>query len=251
MKWFSVFSASSAWLIESKIDHSHNICWSTEVSSKKFHPNTMITVQEGQLALLLIKQEILAILEKGSYPLEWLVDTFVPAMRHDWAVVFFTLKTFTHQRWGTATPIVISGPQGTFSLRAHGSFSYQLDNPKTFWRHVPLGATTFSSDEMLNILRAVILNHLTMTMSNQQNDLNRLLHARDKLSQEMTQALNQKFKAYGLSLTSFLVQSLSLPEHTYPEDNLQKLKRLNELYQQGIITQDEFDAKKSLWLKEL
>ncbi len=201
-------------VISSTTDDPLLICWKADYAAKKISHLTNIIVQEGQIALFLMNQQIVAILEKGSYPWHWVFESLI--VPENLSIYYFSTKTFSDQRWGTPTPVLIQDPQsGVLSIRAHGAFSYQLDNPKKLWRHIPNDTKQFSTEDIIHPLRSVILEQFSIAMNNQQN-LNQLLKDREALTQQIAQKISFVFeKQYGLKLTAFQIQSLSLPDKSF------------------------------------
>lgn len=226
------------------------LCTLIELNHTKVDWLTEIVVQEGQLALFIADQQIVAILEKGTYPWNWVFSALPTS---DMSLYYFSTKTFADQRFGTATPIMIQDPtSGIFSLRAHGAFSYQLQNPKKLWQHIPSGTQTFLSAEILTSLRAIILEELAITLNNQP-DLKSILQDRAGLAHTMHTRLATLFSNnYGLQLDDFIIQSISFSEkETSSLESMAKLEKLNALYKQGILSQEEFEEKKKAILKDL
>lgn len=236
--------------IQSSTSNPHAICWSSKIDINKLNNSSLILVAEGQIALFINNDKLVAILEKGAYPWNWVFDS-PPALLPNLQVYFFSTKTFSDQRWGTPSPIMISDEKNqVFSIRAHGAFSYQIDNPKKLWPHIPNQVQDFSLDAMLHPLRAIILEQLNNLLSGQSN-LAQLLKDRELLSKHVSENLATIFRdQYGLTLVKFIIQSISQPEQS-ATDNTEKIAKLNELYRQGAITQEEFEEKKKNLLKDI
>lgn len=248
MTFLSSFTFAKHSVIQSTENDPKNICWQYELK-KKISPHTLVVVQEDQVAMLFLQQTMRAILDNGSFPLPWVLEA--PSL-HDLnslKVYFFTRKTFTDQRWGTPSPILVQG-KTNLSLRAHGTFSYRLDNPKRLWRHIPTNAKTYSSEDIAGELRSLILNQFTTVL--QRQELESLIGDREKLAALVCEPLTQAFFHFGLTLTSFLIQSISLPENQMSSmQNVTRLEKLNELYRQGILSQEEYELKKKEILKDM
>jgi membrane protease subunit (stomatin/prohibitin family) len=250
MNILKALSLSQNKIIASEPSNSQDVCWEAKFNVRQVTPLTTIVVEEGQLALILMNQNITAILENGSFPLSWIFNSAAQDFS-SMKIYFLTTKTFIDQRWGTSVPVVYQDPvKGTVSLRAHGSFSYSVGNPKKLWRHIPAEATSYSIEDIIDELRSIILNEFTVTL-NASNQIQKLMTQRKEFSDILMQNLSKSFTDYGLKLNAFLIQSLSLPEETANNDNFSKLEKLNELYKQGILTEEEYNAKKKLLLKDI
>jgi membrane protease subunit (stomatin/prohibitin family) len=248
MTWLEKYTIHHA-AIESTKSAAQHLCWRAEFNHNKLKLNSTITVQEGQIALVLLNQNIIAILENGSYPLHWICEVSSNLTSLD--VYFFTTKTFTDQRWGTASPILVKDSNGDMiSLRAHGTFAYELDNPKRLWRHIPNESQHYSAEDIVGELRSIILDTFSKTINQSTTGIQQVTSQREQLTQEVINALKPVFTDYGLTLKSFLIQSISIPEGS-TSDNFSKLEKLKALYQQGVLTLEEYERKKKDLLKDL
>lgn len=251
MKLLKALSLNKGDLIASEPGKPQDICWEAKFNPRQVDLLTTLIVEEGQLALIFINQNITAILENGRFPLSWVFDSTAQDLS-SMRIYFFTTKTFTDQRWGTPVPIVYQDPaKGTISLRAHGTFSYSVDNPKKLWRHIPIEQTSYSTENIIDELRSIILNEFTVTL-NDSTQIQKLMTQRKEFADTLMQNLSQTFADYGLKLNAFLIQSLSVPEEqSISNDNFSKLEKLNELYKQGVLTEEEYLAKKKMLLKDI
>lgn len=237
--------------IQSSVNDPAVISWNADITS--WTPQTMVIIEEGQLCMMLLNQSIVAIVEQGSYPLDWII---APEKLKNTATLqnyFFSTKIFSNQRWGTPTPIIVNDTRiGMNALRAHGTFSFMLDNPKRLWRHLPNDYKQFTTDDLAGQLRSIILDHFTAIVSENQKNILQFLAQRQRFSEEIKQELATDFKAFGLELVDFIVQSVSAPENQ--ADSMAafvKIEKLNEMLRQGLITQAEFEEKKQQLLKDI
>lgn len=246
-KWLSLKPNT----IQSSESEPNLISWNTDIES--WDPQTTLKVEEGQLALLLQKQAIVAILEKGAYPLDWVLDADLLSRSSPLQAYFFSTKIFSNLRWGTPAPIIVNDTRiGMQSLRAHGVFSFMLDNPKRLWQHLPNDYQRFSTDELGVPLRALILDEFTNKVSQNQNNILQFLEQRQAFSAAIKEALTPAFLNYGLQLVDFIVQSISAPEKQADSMNaMAKIEKLNEMLRQGMITQEEYETKKQQLLKDI
>lgn len=198
--------------IESSPHSSKDICWLADSGKIKIDLKTAVKVEQGEVALIFLNQSLTGILENGTFPLSWIVGDDSALNLNSLEIYYFTCKTFSDQRWGTPSPILIASKNSNpISLRAHGTFSYLVDNPKRLWPHIPSHIKHFTSDQLIGELRSMILDDLACAL-NQQQDFARLIAEREILSKNLSQTLAKKFFDYGLKLQSFYIQSLSLPD---------------------------------------
>lgn len=245
---FSFFKPKT---IQSSSSDPNIVSWNANI--KSFTPQTQVVVEEGQLAVLLLNQSIAAILENGVYPLAWAFDALQLGQSANLQGYFFSTKTFTNQRWGTPTPIMVNDTRiGMNALRAHGIFSFELDNPKRLWQQLPIDYQQITTDDLAGSLRAMILDHFTKIISENQNNILQFMTERQRFSDAIANELQSDFKAFGLRLVDFIVQSVSAPENQANSmAALKKIEKLNDMLRQGLITQAEYDEKKQQLLKDV
>lgn len=237
--------------IQSKENDPTLISWNAGIDS--WNTQTPVVIEDGQLVVLLLNQKMVAIVEKGTYPLDWIIDEeklrTQPALR----AYFFSTKTFSDQRWGTPSPILVNDTSiGMSSLRAHGAFSYKLSNPKRLWQHLPNEFTRFTVDDLSGQLRALILEHFSALVSKNQNNILQFLSECEAFSAAIKNELHADFQDYGLELVDFIVQSISAPQgQANSMEAMVKIEKLNDMLKKGLITQAEFDAKKQQLLKDI
>ncbi|MGE3317930.1 MAG: SPFH domain-containing protein [Candidatus Berkiella sp.] len=203
--------------IKSSESEPNYISWNTDIES--WNAQSTLMVEDGQLAMLLVNQAIVAILEKGTFPLDWVLDDNLLNTASSLKAYYFSRKTFSNLRWGTPAPIIVNDTAiGMKSLRAHGVFSFKLDNPKRLWQHVPNDYKSFTTDDIGVPLRAMILDEFTAKVSANQNNILQFLEKRQAFSAEIKKALAPHFLNYGLELVDFIVQSISAPDNQGSKD---------------------------------
>lgn len=132
-------------------------------------------------------------------------------------VYFFSAREQTNQAWGTTQPITIRDKEfGPIRLRAFGSYSYAVDDVEIFWTKLCGTAEKYAAVEIEGQLRAAIMTTMASFMSKTDVPFIDMAANQDVFSQRLKDVIAPAFQVYGLSLKSFFVQSLSLPE------NLQK-----------------------------
>lgn len=238
-------------IIQSSENDPTLISWNAGIVS--WNAQTPIVIEDGQLAVLLLNQKMAAIVEKGTYPLDWVIDEEKLRTQPSLRAYFFSTKIFSDQRWGTPTPIIVNDTSiGMSSLRAHGAFSYKLHNPKRLWQHLPNDFTRFTTDDLSSQLRALILDHFSTLVSQNQNNILQFLSERQAFSDAIKKELTTDFQAYGLELVDFIVQSISAPDaQANSMAAMTKIEKLNDMLKKGLITQAEYETKKQQLLKDI
>ena len=130
------------------------------------------------------------------------------------ACVYFVGKqTFIDQRWGTRTPITVRDPHfGVVRLKGYGKFAYRITDGSLLLNSIVGTQGKFTTEEVLNYLRDVILAGLTDLLATSGIGLLDLPSRMDDISAAARIKLGDQFSKYGLELTEFFISSISAPE---------------------------------------
>lgn len=130
------------------------------------------------------------------------------------ACVYFVGKqTFIDQRWGTRTPITVKDPNfGIVRLKGYGKFAYRVVDGSLLLNSLVGTQGKFTTDEVLNYLRDLIVAGLTDLIASSGIGLLDMPSKMDDLSAAARVKLGDQFTKYGLELTEFFISSISAPE---------------------------------------
>ena len=131
---------------------------------------------------------------------------------------FFSTRLQTNQRWGTAMPITIRDREfGAVRLRAFGIYSYRISDAKIFYTKVSGTREIYRVADIEGQLRNTIIGRMTDTFAQSQVPFLDMAANQIELGQKIAGFLQPVFNDLGLSLDTFVVENLSLP------DELQKI----------------------------
>ena len=153
-------------------------------------------------------------------------------------VYFFSARTQTDQHWGTPNPITIRDKEfGAIRLRGFGIYSYHLTDAKTFYSKISGTRDLYRVADLEGQLRNTIVAKMTDAFANSQVPFLDMAASQGALAEKITEQLKPAFAEYGLSLDTFNVENLSLP------DELQKVLdqriSMNVIGDMGKFTQYE------------
>ena len=127
-------------------------------------------------------------------------------------VYFFNTKQFTNLKWGTKNPIMLRDPEfGPVRLRAFGSYTMRISDPAKFMTEIVGTDGEFTTDEINEQLRNIIVSRFTDTLGESKIPVLDLVSNYDDLSKFVTAKIADDFDQYGLKVTKFLVENISLP----------------------------------------
>jgi len=128
-------------------------------------------------------------------------------------VYFIGKQTFIDQRWGTRNPITLRDPQfGIVRMRGYGKFAYRVADGALLLNSIVGTQGKFTTDEILNYLRDVIVAGLTDLLATSGIGLLDMPARMDDLSNAARVKLGDQFSKYGLELTEFFISNISPPE---------------------------------------
>lgn len=198
---------------------------------------TQLIVNESQEAILVKGGQICDIFQAGRHTLSTenipilnkLVNLPFGGRSPFSAEVWFINKTFhLDVKWGTTSPIQIQDPKYKVfvPVRAFGQFGVQIEESKKFLMKLVGTLPEFNKDTLLKFFRGVYLTKAKDAISSyfvHKNvsvlEINAYL---DEISSYLQQRMMPVFQMYGISLTSFYVNDINVPE------NDEAVKRLKD-----------------------
>ncbi len=192
------------------------------MADKEIQNGAQLTVRDSQLALFVNEGEVADVFEPGRYTLTTQTLPILTNLQHwDKAfqspfksdVYFFSTRDQIDQKWGTPTPVTIRDKDfGVIRIRAHGTYSYKIKNPKIFYKKVSGTRERYTTQELEGQLRSAILTSLATFFGSAEVGFIDMAANQTKFSETLKEALSLTFAEYGLQLESFFVQSISLPD---------------------------------------
>ncbi len=181
-----------------------------------------LTVREAQFAMFVNEGKVADVFGPGLYTLTtntlpiltYLMNwdkAFKSPFKSD--VYFFSARTQTDQHWGTPNPITIRDKEfGAIRLRGFGIFSYHLNDAKTFYSKISGTRDIYHVADLDGQLRNTIVAKMTDAFAASQVPFLDMAANQGALADKISEVLKPAFTAYGLTLDTFVVENLSLPE---------------------------------------
>jgi membrane protease subunit (stomatin/prohibitin family) len=204
-----------------------------------------LTVRESQAAIFVNEGKIADDFRPGLYTLDTQTlpiltylknwdKAFKSPFKSD--VYFFSTRIQTDQHWGTQNPITIRDKEfGAIRLRGFGIYSYHLSDAKTFYTKISGTRDIYRVADLEGQLRNTIIAKMTDAFAASQVPFLDMAANQGALAEKIGETIKPSFSEYGLTLDSFVVENLSLP------DELQKVLdqriSMNVLGDMGKFTQ--------------
>ncbi len=186
-----------------------------------------LTVRDSQAAVFVNEGQIADVFGPGLYtlsthtlPILTYLKNWDKAFRSPFKsdVYFFSTRLQTNQKWGTATPITIRDKEfGAVRMRAYGIYAYHIEDPKVFYQKVSGTRAAYQVADLEGQLRNTIIGMMTDAFASSNVSFLDMASNQAHLGAVMLATAKPGFADLGLSLDTFVVENISLP------DELQKL----------------------------
>jgi len=206
------------WLDESGDSLVHRFA----VYNQEIKMGAKLTVRENQRALLVNEGKATDLFAPGLHTLATRNMPVLAALK-GWKygfrspfkaeVYFFSTRVFTDLKWGTVQPIMMRDAEfGMIRLRAHGTWAMRIVDPKVFFSTIVGTRGMTTTEEIAGQLRSGILARLSDALAESGIPALDLAPALDELSARGAGRIAPEFASFGLELSRFYIESLSLPE---------------------------------------
>ncbi|MCC5946128.1 MAG: SPFH domain-containing protein [Bernardetiaceae bacterium] len=223
-------------VIEWLDDSNDTIVYRFERQGNEIKYGAQLTVRESQTAVFINEGQLADIFSPGRYQLttqNMPILTTIKSWKHGFnspfkaEVYFINTRIFYDNKWGTPNPVRVRDPElGSMgvNIRAFGSYSFRITEPAKFLMDVVGTDGHFTTDEISSKLRSLVIKQFTTALGSSQIPFLDLAANYELLSEEVKKRLLLDFDRYGVNITDFIVENVSVPE------NVQKiLDQRNEM----------------------
>ena len=204
-----------------------------------------LTVRESQVAVFISEGKIADVFSPGMHTLStenlpvlstlkgWKFGFNSPFKAE---VYFISTRNFTDLKWGTKNPIMLRDPEfGPVRLRAFGSYTMKVTDGAKFIKEVTGTDGEFTTSEISDQLRNLVITRFTDALGESKIPMLDLASQYDELSDFCKGKLSPEFLEYGIDITKFLVENISLPKEV--EEALDKRSSMGILGNMNQYTQ--------------
>ena len=213
------------------------LAWRFPMQDQEIQYGGQLTVRETQLALFVNEGKVADAFGPGLHTLE---TRNVPLLTNlkNWDklfkspfksdVYFFSTRTRTNQKWGTQQPVTVRDKDfGAVRLRAFGIYSWHLTNPATFHQKLSGTRDSYAVADIEGQLRNTIVGTVSAAFAESGVPFLDMAANTMAIGEKMRALLQPTFEGMGLTLDSFMVENVSLP------DELQKV--LDQRIQMNMV----------------
>lgn len=202
-------------------DQSDTMVWRFERYGNQIKNGAQLTVRESQVAVFVNEGQIADVFTPGRYELTtqnlpilstlqgWKFGFNSPFLAE---VYFISTKRFTDLKWGTLNPIMMRDPDfGIVRVRAYGTYVIQVKDAETFLKKVVGTDGHFTSAEITNQIRNVIVAKFADVIGQAKIPVLDLAGRYGEMGGFLTEQVGTSVQEYGLELVQMLIENISLP----------------------------------------
>ena len=228
------------------------IAWRFPIFDKAIQDGGQLVVREGQVAIFVQEGVLSDVFGPGTYELSTnspAISGFFDSIAYQFNnpykgdVYFFSTKKFAENGWGTKNPIMYEADGfGALELRAFGHFDFKLTEPTVFLREVVSTEAEVSIDQLVGKLRSKMASAFGDMLNESKLPFAKVSGQFDELGEAMMTSKADAFATdFGLTLTDFVVESVSLPEEV-----LKSFREAQSMKMVGAGNYTEFQAAKAI-----
>ncbi len=236
------------WLDESK----DTILYRFPVAGQEIKNGAQLIVRESQSAVFVFEGQVADVFGPGKYTIDG-GNTPILSKLGAWKygfnspfkseVYFVNTKQFTDMKWGTSNPIMLRDNDfGIVRLRAFGAYSMRVADPATFIKEVAGTNAHFDTEDIDVQLKRAIVTEFSDAIGEMKIPALDLAAQYKEIGDVIRGKINEDFSTYGLEVTKFYVENVSLPKEV--EEAMDKRASMGALG--NVQTYAQFQAADAL-----
>ena len=208
-------------VIEWLDDSGNTLLYRFPVHGQEIKNGAQLTVRESQTAVFVFQGQIADVFSPGLYTIDGgntPLLTKLGAWKYGFnspfkaEVYFINTKQFTDLKWGTANPVMMRDADfGMVRLRAFGIYSIRVVDPRALIKEIAGTNAHFVTEDIEGQLKRTLASGFSDALGESKIAALDLASNYDELSRFTRNKLNDEFKSFGLELTKFVVENISLP----------------------------------------
>jgi membrane protease subunit (stomatin/prohibitin family) len=209
-------------IIEWLDDSDNTLVYRFPVYNQEIKMGAQLTVRENQAAIFINEGEVADLFKPGRYELSTQNLPILTTLR-GWKygfqspfkaeVYFFNTRIFTDLKWGTANPVMMRDAEfGMIRIRAFGTYALRISDPKEFFKTVVGTQGLTTTEDILGQLRSTIISQFSDIVAESKIAALDLASSYRELCTLAQKELGPAFASFGLELSRFNIDNISLPE---------------------------------------
>jgi membrane protease subunit (stomatin/prohibitin family) len=209
-------------IIEWTDDSSDTMVYRFPVHDNEIKMNAQLIVRESQAAIFVNEGQLADVFGPGRYQLTTENMPLLTTLK-SWKygfdspfkaeVYFVNTKQFTERKWGTMNPIMMRDAEfGMLRLRAYGIYAFRVSDPAKFMKEVFGTNSQYTVEGLEGQLKRSIVSGVSDLIAEFDKPALDLAMYYDELSAAGKDKIQERFNQFGLTITSFYIENISLPE---------------------------------------
>lgn len=199
--------------------------------------NAKLIVREGQTAVFINEGQVADIFTPGTYTLNtenlpilstlkgWKYGFNSPFKAE---VYFVSTKNFIDQKWGTKNAIIVNDNRfGMVEIRAFGIYTFKITDAPVFIREIVGTNQSFTTQHICEQLKSIIVTRFSDATGESNLPIESYASNLNELSEAIFSYMQGDFAAYGMEVTKFLIENISMPDDVKKE--IFELSRLDKI----------------------
>ena len=208
-------------VIEWLDDSANTLVYRFPVKDQEIKNGAQLIVRESQTAVFVHEGQIADQFPPGRYTIDG-GNTPILSKLGAWKygfnspfkaeVYFANTRQFTDLKWGTPNPVMMRDTDfGMVRLRAFGIYSMRVADPQAFIKEIAGTSGRFTTEDIEGQLKRTLVGGFSDALGESKIAALDLASNYDELGKFTRLKLNEEFKAFGLELTKFVIENVSLP----------------------------------------
>jgi membrane protease subunit (stomatin/prohibitin family) len=213
------------------------LAWRFPTADLEIQQGARLIVRDTQMALFVDQGKVADLFGPGTHAIHTRNLPVLTDLRH-WnkqfespfksEVYFFSTRQRLGQTWGTANALTIRDREfGAVRVRAFGVYGFRVGDPRVMFRELSGTRDSYGLGDLEGQLRNTLVSALTDHLGGSQVPFLDMAANQEALARAVLGKAQPAFEALGLSLVSFQIQNISLPEELQA--------RLDERIGMGIV----------------
>jgi len=224
-------------IIEWIDDTNDTLVYRFERYNNEIKNGAKLTVREGQVAVFINEGKVADVFQPGMYTLKtenlpilstlkgWKYGFQSPFKAE---VYFISTKNITAQKWGTKNPITLNDNRfGMLEIRSFGTYVIRIKDAPLFITEIAGTDGQFTTDEISEQLKSMIVTRFTDAIGEANLPVENYASNVNEISEYVHGVIGPEFEKYGIEVTKFLIENVSMPEEIKKE--IFELSRLNTI----------------------
>ncbi len=221
------------------VDYDRDVLsWKFPDRDKEVKMGAQLTVRESQTAILINEGKMADVFEPGRHELttrNMPIMTTLNSWKYGFEspfkvdVYYFNTRQFTDNKWGTPSPVTITDSKfGQVEFRSFGTYNFRIQDFERYFKEFAGTDPVVRLNEIEGTLKGKLVDRFTEVVAEMAaTDFSfvQMQAQKSEFAAALQPRIASYFEDFGLSLTDFSIQSITLPPEL--QEYLRKNTQMN------------------------